>query len=92
METLFAKKRKELKLTQRELADRLGVTETMLRYVEHRKTHFSAEKIYKYCQILGITTEDYFKEFYEKDPKGGWYANNERKVFKWSWYAFWKSF
>uniref|UniRef100_A0A7C4VVE1 XRE family transcriptional regulator n=1 Tax=Fervidobacterium pennivorans TaxID=93466 RepID=A0A7C4VVE1_FERPE len=63
METLFSKRRKELGLTQREIANKLGLTDGMIYHVEHLRSHLRAEHIYQYCKILQISLEDYFKEF-----------------------------
>lgn len=53
--------RKNLRLTQRDLAERCGVTQQHINRIERGKTKPGADVIIKLADALGTTTDDILK-------------------------------
>lgn len=53
----------ELKISQDELASRIGWDRTFLSKVESGKQNLTIENLYAVCNALGVTLSDFFKPF-----------------------------
>lgn len=61
-------------ITQRTLAEAMGVTVTFLSYVENNRRFFSTEMLARFCRVTGISPDRLYLEAItferiEKDPE-----------------------
>ena len=66
----LAKERRAKKVSQQQLADRLGVTKTAISYWETGKRTIYADQMLEYCEQLGIDPADLVKKVTEEDNAG----------------------
>lgn len=57
----LAKERKAKKISQQQLADRLGVSKTAVHYWETGKRTIFADQMLEYCETIGIDPQDLIK-------------------------------
>lgn len=57
----LAKERRAKKVSQQQLADRMGVTKTAVHYWETGKRTIYADQMLEYCDQLGIDPQDLVK-------------------------------
>lgn len=57
----LAKERKAKKISQQQLADRLGVSKTAVHYWETGKRTIFADQMLNYCEELGIDPQELVK-------------------------------
>lgn len=53
-------KRNELRITQREMAERLGISERAYNYKENNKTNFTIQEVITISNILQCSISDFF--------------------------------
>ncbi|EJW14178.1 helix-turn-helix domain-containing protein [Paenibacillus alvei] len=58
----FQSARKDLDLTQRELAEIVGVTENYVRQIENARRHPKAKVMLKFAKVLGRPSEELFAD------------------------------
>ena len=63
----LAKERKAKKVSQQQLAERMGVTRTAIHYWETGKRTIYADQMLQYCEQLGIDPAELVKEVTEED-------------------------
>lgn len=56
--TYLAKERRAKKISQQQLADRLGVSKTAVHYWETGKRTIFADQMLEYCETIGIDPQD----------------------------------
>ena len=54
----LAKERRAKKISQQQLADRLGVSKTAVHYWETGKRTIYADQMLEYCETIGIDPQD----------------------------------
>lgn len=54
----LAKERRAKKISQQQLADRLGVSKTAVHYWETGKRTIFADQMLEYCETIGIDPQD----------------------------------
>lgn len=57
----LAKERRAKKISQQQLADRLGVSKTAVHYWETGKRTIFADQMLEYCETIGIDPQDLIK-------------------------------
>lgn len=57
----LAKERRAKKISQQQLADRLGVSKTAVHYWETGKRTIFADQMLEYCEQVGIDPQDLIK-------------------------------
>lgn len=63
----LAKERKAKKISQQQLADRLGVTKTAIHYWETGKRTIYADQMLEYCEEIGIDPQKLIKAVVSED-------------------------
>ena len=58
----LAKQRRAKKITQTQLAEKLGVTKTAVSYWETGKRTIYADQMLDYCEVLNIDPQDLVRE------------------------------
>lgn len=66
----LAKQRRAKKVSQQQLADRLGVTKTAVSYWETGKRTIYADQMLQYCDQLGIDPTELVRYVTEEDNAG----------------------
>lgn len=66
----LAKQRRAKKVSQQQLADRLGVTRTAVHYWETGKRTIYADQMLQYCDSLGIDPAELVRRVTEEDNAG----------------------
>lgn len=63
----LAKERKAKKISQQQLADRLGVTKTAIHYWETGKRTIYADQMLEYCEAVGADPQKLIKAVVSED-------------------------
>ncbi len=67
LRTWLVEKRKEIGLTQRQLANRLNVVHSLVGKVEKGERRLDVIEFNTYCQSLNVSPDDFFKLLNERE-------------------------